>query len=151
MCCKHNNRALDGRIDSVLHSRSQLCVERLEIVVDRILVCGQGHFLDDHNRRFVNRQHMSLLPVAVMDALAGLHIPQCPTSRISIASTMEQISYIPDDSHICSGLLADAAAAAVVVGAVAAALALSASVLLPAVSSAALIVESEHEGAFAGP
>jgi hypothetical protein len=80
---RHNNRALDGRIGSVPHSHSQLYVEQLEIVVDQIPVCVRGHFLDGHSRRVVNRRHMSRLLVAAIDVVAGLHIPQYPTARIS--------------------------------------------------------------------
>ena len=75
---RHNNRALDGRIEYVPHSHSQLYVEQLVIVADRIRVCARGHFLDGHSRRFANRQYMSLLLVAAIDVVAGLHIPQYP-------------------------------------------------------------------------
>jgi hypothetical protein len=144
----HNNRALDGRIDSERHSHFQLYVEQLVIVVDRIPVCARDHFLDGRSRRFANRQHMPPLLVAAIDVVAGLHSPQSPVGGISATSTLQEITCIPDDSHIYSGPLA---AAVVVVRAVVAALAPFASVLLPAASSAVLIVESAREGAFAAP
>jgi hypothetical protein len=147
---RHNSRALDGRIGSVPHNHSQLYVEQLEIVVDQIPVCAQCHFLDGHSRRVVNRRHMSRLLAAAIDVVAGLHIPQYPIARISATSTMQEISYIPDGNRICSDQLAAAVAAAVVL-AIAAALAPSASFHLPAAFSAALIVESAHEDAFAAP
>jgi len=151
---KHNNLALDGHTDFVPHSHSRLYVERLGTVVDLILVCAQGHFLDGHSRRFVNRQHMSLPLATAIDAVVGLHILQSPIRCISGTSatsiTLEAICK-PDDNHIYSDPLAAAAAVAVVFRAIAAALALSVSALLPAAFSAALIVESAHAGAFAAP